>query len=42
MLDLNKLIVYRDIPNSELMFDMVALMNDADVYSETDENRDKL
>ena len=42
MLDLNRLIVYRDIPHSELMYDMVALMNDADVYSDTDENRDKL
>ena len=42
MLDLNRLIVYRNIPQSELMYDMVALMNDADVYSDTDENRDKL
>jgi len=42
MLDLNRLIVYRDIPHSELMYDMVSLMNDADVYSDTDENRNKL
>ncbi len=42
MLDLNRLIVYRDIPYSELMYEMAALMNDADVYSDTDENRDKL
>lgn len=42
MLDLNRLIIYRELEQSELLHDMVDLMNDSNVYSDTDENRNKL